>query len=286
MTLAEVSLDDKYAKERGRIFLTGIQALVRLPMLQRRRDLAAGHDTAGYVTGYRGSPLGGLDQQLAAARRFLDEHHVVVRPEVNEDLAATALWGTQQAELHGEGKLRRRVRHVVRQGAGGRPHRRRVQARQPRRHLAALGGVLVLMGDDHTCESSTTAHQSEFALIDAQIPVLNPAGVAEILEFGLKGFALSRYSGCWVGLKCVHDTVNTAASIELDPDAVRIVAPEFELPPGGLNIRWPDPPLAQEERLHRFKLDAARAFARSNRFDRLVFDPPAARLGIVSTGKS
>ncbi|MCC2663371.1 MAG: indolepyruvate ferredoxin oxidoreductase, partial [Geminicoccaceae bacterium] len=285
MTLAEVSLDDKYSKERGRVFLTGIQALVRLPMLQRGRDLAAGHDTAGYVTGYRGSPLGGLDQQMAAARPFLDQHHVVVRPEVNEDLAATALWGTQQAELHGEG----RYDGVFGMWYGKGPGVDRTGDVFKHGNLAGtsrLGGVLVLMGDDHTCESSTTAHQSEFALIDAQIPVLNPAGVAEILEFGLKGFALSRYGGCWVGLKCVHDTVNTAASIELDPEQVRIVTPDHELPPGGLNIRWPDPPLAQEERLHRFKLDAARAFARSNRFDRLLFDPPAARLGIVSTGKS
>jgi indolepyruvate ferredoxin oxidoreductase len=285
VTLAEVTLDDKYAKERGRIFLTGIQALVRLPMVQRHRDLAAGYKTAGYVTGYRGSPLGGLDQQLAAARRFLDEHHIVFRPGVNEDLAATALWGTQQAELHGEG----RCDGVFGMWYGKGPGVDRTGDVFKHGNLAGtsrLGGVLVLMGDDHTCESSTTAHQSEFALIDAQIPVLNPAGVAELLEFGLKGFALSRYSGCWVGLKCVHDTVNTAASIELDPEAVRIVTPEFALPPGGLNIRWPDPPLAQEERLHRFKLDAARAFAASNRFDRLIFDSQAARLGIVSTGKS
>jgi len=285
VTLADVTLDDKYAKERGRIFLTGIQALVRLPMLQRQRDLAGGQNTAGYVTGYRGSPLGGLDQQMAAARRFLDQHHVVVRPGVNEDLAATALWGTQQAELHGEG----RYDGVFGMWYGKGPGVDRTGDVFKHGNLAGtspLGGVLVLMGDDHTCESSTTAHQSEFALIDAQIPVLNPAGVAEILEFGLKGFALSRYSGCWVGLKCVHDTVNTAASIELDSERIDLVTPEFELPPGGLNIRWPDPPLAQEERLHRFKLEAARAFARSHRFDRLGFDSKAARLGIVTTGKS
>ncbi|HSA81755.1 MAG TPA: indolepyruvate ferredoxin oxidoreductase family protein, partial [Geminicoccaceae bacterium] len=285
MTLADVTLDDKYVKESGRIFLTGIQALVRLPMLQRRRDLAAGHDTAGYVTGYRGSPLGGLDQQLAAARRFLDQHHIVFQPGVNEDLAATALWGTQQAELHGEG----RYDGVFGMWYGKGPGVDRTGDVFKHGNLAGtskLGGVLALMGDDHTCESSTTAHQSEFALIDAQIPVLNPAGVAEILEFGLKGFALSRYAGCWVGLKCVHDTVNTAASIELDPAPLEIATPEFELPPGGLNIRWPDSPLAQEERLHRFKLEAARAFARGNRFDRLVLDSSSARLGIVSTGKS
>ncbi len=285
MTLAEVTLDDKYTKERGRVFLTGIQALVRLPMLQRQRDLAAGHDTAGYVTGYRGSPLGGLDQQMAAAKRFLDRHHIVFQPGVNEDLAATALWGTQQAELHGEG----RYDGVFGMWYGKGPGVDRTGDVFKHGNLAGtsrLGGVLALMGDDHTCESSTTAHQSEFALVDAQIPVLNPAGVAEILEFGLLGFGLSRYSGCWVGLKCVHDTVNTAASIELDMGRIQIAVPEFQLPPGGLNIRLPDPPLAQEERLHRFKLEAVRAFAATNRFDRLIFEAKAARLGIVSTGKS
>jgi indolepyruvate ferredoxin oxidoreductase len=285
VTLAKVALDDKYTKDRGRIFLTGIQALVRLPMLQRQRDLEAGHEVAGYVTGYRGSPLGGLDQQMMAARPFLEQHHVVFQPGVNEDLAATALWGTQQAELHGEGKYD----GVFGMWYGKGPGVDRTGDVFKHGNLAGtsrLGGVLVLMGDDHTCESSTTAHQSEYALVDAQIPVLNPAGVAEILEFGLLGFALSRYSGCWVGLKCVHDTVNTAASIELDPARIQIAAPDFELPPGGLNIRWPDTPLAQEERLHRYKLEAVRAFAATNRFDRTVFDSEVARLGIVSTGKS
>jgi indolepyruvate ferredoxin oxidoreductase len=286
VALAEVSLDDKYARDSGRIYLTGIQALVRLPMLQRARDLAAGHDTAGYVTGYRGSPLGGLDQQLAAAKRFLDDHHIVFRPGVNEDLAATALWGTQQAGLHGEG----RYDGVFGMWYGKGPGVDRTGDAFRHANLAgtaAQGGVLVCMGDDHTCESSTTAHQSEFALLDAMIPVVNPAGVAELLEFGLLGFALSRYSGCWVGLKCMHDTVNTAASIELELARLSIRMPQdFALPPGGLNIRWPDAPLAQEERLHRFKLEAARAFARANAFDRLVLDSPHARLGIVSTGKS
>ncbi|HZA66869.1 MAG TPA: indolepyruvate ferredoxin oxidoreductase family protein, partial [Geminicoccaceae bacterium] len=284
--LAEVSLDDKYTRESGRIYLTGIQALVRLPMLQRARDVAAGIDTAGYVTGYRGSPLGGLDQQLMAAKRFLEQHHVVFQPGVNEDLAATALWGTQQAGLHGEG----RYDGVFGMWYGKGPGVDRTGDAFRHANLAgsaAHGGVLALMGDDHTCESSTTAHQSEFAMVDAMMPVVNPAGVAELLEFGLLGFALSRYSGCWVGLKCMHDTVNTAASIELDPARINVRTPaDFELPPGGLNIRWPDSPLAQEERLHRFKLEAARAFARTNAFDRLVFDSQNARLGIVSTGKS
>jgi indolepyruvate ferredoxin oxidoreductase len=283
--LAEVSLDDKYTKESGRIYLTGVQALVRLPMLQRARDVAAGHDTAGYVSGYRGSPLGGLDQQLMAAKCYLEKHRIVFQPGVNEDLAATALWGTQQAGLHGEGC------HdgVFGMWYGKGPGVDRTGDAFRHANLAGtapLGGVLVLMGDDHTCESSTTAHQSEFAMVDAMIPVVNPAGVAELMQFGLLGFALSRYSGCWVGLKSMHDTVNTAASIELEPGASIRAPDDFELPPGGLNIRWPDSPLAQEERLHRYKLDAARAFARANAFDRLVLDSPSARLGIVSTGKS
>jgi indolepyruvate ferredoxin oxidoreductase len=286
VTLAEVSLDDKYAKEAGRIYLTGIQALVRLPMLQRRRDLAAGHDTACYISGYRGSPLGGLDQQLWAAKRFLDQHQIVFQPGVNEDLAATALWGTQQAGLHGEG----RYDGVFGMWYGKGPGVDRTGDAFRHANLAGtapLGGVLVLMGDDHTCESSTTAHQSEFALVDAMIPIVNPAGVAELLRFGLFGFALARYAGCWVGLKCVHDTVNTAASVELNSAWGETRLPgDFELPPGGLNIRWPDTPLAQEERLHRFKLEAVRAFARANRLDQRVFGDGKARLGIVSTGKS
>ena len=285
MKLADVSLDDKYARTEGRIFLTGIQALVRLPMLQQERDLAAGHRTAGYITGYRGSPLGSFDQQLAGARRFLDQHHIKVQTAVNEDLAATALWGTQQAQLSGEG----RYDGVFGMWYGKGPGVDRTGDAFRHANLAGtapLGGVLVCMGDDHTCESSTTAHQSEYAMVDAMIPITNPAGVAEILEFGLLGFALSRYAGCWVGLKCVHDTVNTAASIDLT-HRIEIRLPEDDpRPPGGLHIRWPDPFLAQEQRLHRYKLEAARAFARANRFDRLVLDSPRARLGIVTTGKS
>ncbi len=197
VTLAEVSLDDRYTKESGRIYLTGIQALVRLPMLQRARDLAAGHDTAGYISGYRGSPLGGLDQQLTAARRFLEQHHIVFQPGVNEDLAATALWGTQQAGLHGEG----RYDGVFGMWYGKGPGVDRTGDAFRHANLAGtapLGGVLVLMGDDHTCESSTTAHQSEFALVDAMIPVVNPAGVAELLEYRparLRAVSLQRLLG-------------------------------------------------------------------------------------------
>jgi indolepyruvate ferredoxin oxidoreductase len=286
VTLAQVTLDDKYRQAGGRIFLTGIQALVRLPMMQHARDRAAGHCTAGYIAGYRGSPLGGFDQQLAAARRWLEQHHVLARPAVNEDLAATALWGTQQSNLLGEGRYDGVVGMWYGKGPGV------DRSGDVFRHAnlagsAPLGGVLVLMGDDHTCESSTTAHQSEFALVDAMIPILNPAGVAELLALGLQGVALSRYSGCWVGLKCVHDTVNTAATVDLDVLEGAVALPtDFALPPGGLNIRWPDHPLAQEERLHRHKLEAVKAFAAANRLDRLVMPGRDAKLGVVAAGKS
>ncbi len=286
MSLLTVTLDDKYQKKNGRIYLTGVQALVRLPMMQRQRDQAAGHKTAGYISGYRGSPLGNLDQQMAQAKRYLDAHHVIAHPAVNEDMAATALWGTQQVNLFGDGAYD----GVFGMWYGKGPGVDRTGDAFRHANLAgssALGGVLVLMGDDHTCESSTTAHQSEYGLVDAMIPILNPAGVAEILEFGLYGFALSRFSGCWVGMKCVHDTVNTAASVDLGTIAPDIALPDRSvLPPEGLNIRWPDAPLAQEARLHLLKHDAVRAFAAANRLDRLILPTPKAKLGIISTGKS
>ncbi len=286
MTLLDVELEDKYTKADGRIYLTGIQALVRLPVMQRQRDQGVGRNTAGYISGYRGSPLGNFDQQLALAKRHLDAHHIVAQPGVNEDMAATALWGTQQVNLFGDGAYDGVFGIWYGKGPGvdrtGDAFRHANLA-----GTAPLGGVLVLMGDDHTCESSTTAHQSEFGLVDAMIPILNPAGVAEILQYGLIGFALSRFSGCWVGMKCVHDTVNTAASIDLNEIEPSIVIPDRSiLPPDGLNIRWPDTPLAQEARLHLLKHDAVRAFALANQLDRLIFKAPKAKLGVISTGKS
>ena len=284
--LNQVSLDDKYALESGRVFLNGTQALVRLPMMQRQRDAAAGLDTAAYVTGYRGSPLGALDQQMERAKRFLERNNIVFRAGVNEDLAATAIWGTQQINLsegakhdgvfsmwYGKGPGVDRSGDVFKHGnlAGSAPH----------------GGVLLLAGDDHTCKSSTTAHQSEFAFVDAMIPVLNPAGVQEFLDLGLYGWAMSRFSGCWVAFKTVAETVDSSASVHVDPHRVKIVTPEgFEMPEGGLNIRWPDEFLPQEDRLHRYKIQAALAFARANRLDKITLDSPKRRLGIATTGKS
>jgi indolepyruvate ferredoxin oxidoreductase len=286
MTLRNVSLDDKYTLENGRIFITGTQALVRMPMMQHLRDKAAGDDTACYISGYRGSPLGGYDLQLWSAGKFLEQHQIVFQPGVNEDLAATACWGTQQAHFHGENK------HdgvfAIWYGKG--PGVDRTGDAFRHGNLAGthpLGGVLVLMGDDHTCESSTTAHQSEFALVDAMIPILNPAGVQELLDYGIYGWALSRFSGCWAGLKCMKDTIDASAAVDVSSDRVQIRIPaDYAPPPGGLNIRWPDHPLEQEERLHKHKVEAARAFARANALDRIVVNAADARLGLMTCGKS
>lgn len=284
--LREVSLEDKYLLESGQIFVTGIQALVRLPMLQHRADQLAGRNTAGYVTGYRGSPLGALDQQLSLALPQLTERNIKFLPAVNEDLAATAVWGTQQAGLNRDGLYDGVFSMWYAKGPGV------DRSGDPFRHgnlagTSKYGGVLVLMGDDHTCESSTTAHQSEYSLVNTFIPVLNPAGVQDILDFGLYGWALSRFSGCWVGLKSVHDTIEASASVSVDLSRVHTTLPEnFVLPPGGLNLRWPDTPQEQEIRLHRLKLPAVEAFTRANPVDHHVLGADDAPLGIISTGKS
>ena len=240
MTLRTVSLDDKYTLESGRIFITGTQALVRLPLMQHLRDKAEGFHTGGYVSGYRGSPLGGYDQQLWAAKKHLQEHHIVFNPGVNEDLAATACWGTQQLGFHGEAKYDGVFAIWYGKGPGvdrtGDAFRHgNLAGSHPR------GGVLALMGDDHTCESSTTAHQSEYAMVDAMMPVLNPAGVQELLDYGIYGWALSRYAGVWVGLKCMKDTIDASGSVDVSPERVRIVAPtDFQMP-----RRRPEHPLAR-----------------------------------------
>ncbi|HEX8375654.1 MAG TPA: indolepyruvate ferredoxin oxidoreductase family protein, partial [Geminicoccaceae bacterium] len=292
--LRDVTLDDKYTLARGRVFMTGVQALVRLPLEQRRRDVAAGRNTAGYVTGYRGSPLGAYDQQLERAKGLLTEHHVVHQPGVNEDLAATAVQGTQQAGLAGEGRYDGVF--AVWYGKGPGVDRSGDAIRHGNLFgTAPLGGVLLLLGDDHTCESSTTAHQSEYAMVDAMVPILNPSGVAEILEYGLLGIAMSRFSGAWVSLKCVHDTVESTASVEVGPESPAVVLPtDYAPPPGGLSIRaypeqpWPPLALEVERLLHVHKLEAAKAFARANRIDRVVLGDVGgvASLTLVTAGKS
>jgi indolepyruvate ferredoxin oxidoreductase len=286
MNLATVSLDDKYTLERGPVFLTGTQALIRLLMLQRERDVRAGLNTAGFISGYRGSPLGGLDQALWRARPHLDSHHIRFQPGVNEDLAATAVWGTQQVGMfpganydgvfsmwYGKGPGVDRCGDVFKHAnaAGTSPR----------------GGVLALAGDDHAAKSSTLPHQSEHIFKACLIPHLNPASVQDYLDFGIHGFAMSRYSGCWIAFKCVTDVVESGASVIIDPTRITTKIPEdFTLPPGGLNIRWPDGILEQEARILDYKVYAALAYARANGLDRIVWDSPRARLGIITAGKS
>jgi indolepyruvate ferredoxin oxidoreductase len=286
MALAAVTLDDKYTLERGRIYLNGTQALARLPMLQRQRDLDAGLNTACFISGYRGSPLGGLDQTLWAARKYLKADHVHFVPGLNEDLAATSVWGSQQVNMF-EGAKYDGVFAMWYGKGPGVDRSGDVFKHANAAGTSPCGGVLVLAGDDHACKSSTLPHQSEYAFMDASIPVLNPSSVQEILDYGLIGWAMSRYSGCWIAMKTIAETVDSSASVRVAPDRVRIVQPqEFERPPGGLNIRWPDTPLEQEYRLHKYKLYAALAFARANKLDRVVIDSPVPRFGIVTTGKS
>ena len=283
---ADISLDDKYTLERGRAFITGTQALIRLPMQQRMRDARAGLNTAGFITGYRGSPLGSVDQTAMKAKKHLEAQHVRFHPGVNEDLAATSIWGSQQVNLF-EGAL---YDGVFGMWYGKGPGVDRCGDVFKHANMAGTsrhGGVLVLAGDDHAAKSSTTAHQSEHILKACGIPVLYPSSVQEYLDYGLHGWAMSRYTGLWVSMKCVTDIVESGASVDLDPDRVRIVLPEdFDLPPGGLNIRWPDAVLEQEARMNNYKWYAALAYARVNKLNRIVWDSPRAKIGIITAGKS
>ena len=280
-------LDDRYRLEAGRVFLTGTQALTRLPMMQRQRDLAAGLDTAGFISGYRGSPLGNYDMALWQAQEFLERNEIVFQSGINEDMAATAVWGSQQVGVlgkprfdgvfgiwYGKGPGVDRSGDALKHGnyAGSGPN----------------GGVLVLCGDDAGAKSSTIAHQSEQAMVHMGIPVLNPSNVQEYLDFGLYGLALSRYSGSWVAFKCLTDTVESSASVSVDPERVVIVEPtDFELPEGGLNLGAGGfGPPAAEKRLYEQRLPAVQAFVRANGLDRVVLDSERRRLGIVTTGKA
>ncbi len=284
--LYSVTLDDKYTLERGRAYMSGIQALVRLPMLQQERDKAAGLDTAGFISGYRGSPLGGLDLSLWKAKKHLAAHQIVFQPGVNEDLAATAVWGSQQVNLYPSAKYDGVFSMWYGKGPGvdrsGDVFKHANSAGSSRH-----GGVLVLAGDDHAAKSSTLAHQSEHLFKACGLPVLFPSNVQEYLDFGLHGWAMSRYSGLWVAMKCVTDVVESSASIDIDPHRTQIVLPgDFAMPEGGLNIRWPDPPLVQEARLLDYKWYAALAYVRANKLDRVEIDSPHARFGIITGGKA
>ncbi len=287
MVKSAPTLADKFDLSVDRVLLTGAQAALRLLLMQHERDRRAGLDTAGYITGYRGSPVANFDGQVARAAAELAAANVHFQPAINEELAADALWGAQQAELRGEGKYDGVFGMWYAKGPGV---DRAGDALRHANHAGTSkhGGVLALMGDDHTAEASTTAHQSEFAFVDAMIPILSPAGVQEILDYGVYGYAISRFAGTWVGIKCVKDTMEATAVVDGRVDRVAITLPtDFAMPEGGLNIRLNDPILTREARLHDFKRDAALAFVRANGLDKIVWrGGPSPRIGILSVGKS
>jgi len=286
-----VTLDDKYVSDKGRIYLTGIQALVRLALVQRRRDLAAGLNTAGFISGYRGSPLGGLDEALWKAREHLDAHHIRFQPGINEELAATAVWGSQQVHLLGDSDYDGIFALWYGKGPGV------DRCGDVFKHMnfagtAQHGGVLLVAGDDHAAYSSTLPHQSDHLFSASMIPVLYPCNVQEYLELGLHGWAMSRFSGCAVAFKALADTVESSASVEADPFRVRVVLPQdFVMPEGGLNCRPLHDPIGlqarkQEALMQDYKIYAALAYARANQLNRTMIDSRNARLGIIASGKS
>ena len=280
------SLDDKYTAESGSVFMTGTQALIRLPMAQMRRDSRNGLNTAAFITGYRGSPLGSYDQQLNLVKNHLDNHNITFQPGVNEDLAATAIWGTQQVPLSPQATREGVVGIWYAKGPGV------DRSGDAFKHANAAGtsqhgGVLCLAGDDHAAKSSTVPHQSDHGFMAALIPMLYPSSIHEFIEVGLLGIAMSRYSGCWVGMKVISDTVETSAVVELGDEYRPFAQPvDFDMPSGGLNLRWPDPPLVQDARLQEHKVYAALAFARANKLDHVVLESKRARFGIIASGKA
>lgn len=285
MTTQKISLNDRFDLAKSPVLLNGTQALVRVMMMQAARDKAAGLNTAGLVTGYRGSPLGAVDMQMMRAEKLLTESGVTFQAGLNEDLAATALWGAQQAELRGEGKYDGVFGLWYGKGPGV------DRSGDVMRHAnmagsSAHGGVLMAMGDDHTGESSTVLHQSDFAMVDAYMPVLSPAGVQEVLDYSLYGWALSRFSGLWVGLKTMKDTVEVTSVVDGDPHRLSFVTPEFTMPEGGLNIRLVDDRIVQESRLINYKRYAAEAFAYANKIDKRVWGKAGAKIGFVAAGKN
>jgi len=285
--LSDVSLDDKYVRDEGRIYITGVQALVRLPLVQRRRDRAAGLNTAGFVSGYRGSPLGTFDRELWAAKRHLDREDVVFQPGLNEDLAATSVWGSQQLGLS-PGAKRDGVFAIWYAKSPGVDRSGDALKHANAAGTAPLGGVLAIAGDDHACKSASLPSQSDYAFLDASIPVLHPATVAEVLRFGLIGWAMSRATGLWVGMKALADTMDSAATIDLAETSPAIITPDDFPAAADVSIRWPDSPLEQERRLFDVRLPAAIAFGRANGLNRIRIDPGAGRrrLMIVAVGKS
>jgi len=281
----KITLDDKYTLEKGRVYVTGTQALVRLPMIQRQRDKLNNLNTSAFISGYRGSPLGMYDKALWTAKKFLKNNDIDFESGLNEDLAATAVWGSQQAGLisesskdgvfgiwYGKGPGVDRSGDAFKHAnsAGTSPH----------------GGVVALLGDDHTAKSSTLAHQSEYAMVDAQIPVFNPANVQEILDYGLLAIALSRYAGVWTSMKCVTATMDSSASVNVDINRVNISKPDFEMPEEGVSIRWPDDVLGQELRLTNIKIPAVKSFIKANNINKIIWNKGHRKIGIISAGKA
>lgn len=285
--LETASLDDKYRLESGRAFMSGVQALVRLPMLQRQRDLAAGLNTGGFISGYRGSPLGGYDQALMAAKKHLAEQHIVFQPGVNEELGATAVWGTQMLDLYPQSKKYDGVFGIWYGKGPGVDRCSDVFKHANMAGTSKHGGVIAIAGDDHVAKSSTAAHQSDHIFKACGLPVFFPAGVQDILDMGLHAFAMSRFSGVWSGMKTIQEVVESSASVSVDPDRVKIILPEdFAMPPGGLHMRWPDAALDQEARLFDYKWYAALAYVRANKLNYNVIESPNDRFGIIASGKA
>ncbi|MBE7367381.1 indolepyruvate ferredoxin oxidoreductase family protein [Ramlibacter pallidus] len=286
--LETVTLDDKYSLDMGRAFMSGVQALVKLPMLQRQRDALQGRNTAGFISGYRGSPLGGYDQALWKAKKYLAAQNIVFQPGVNEELAATALWGTQQMGFAPAGSNRFDGVFGIWYGKG--PGVDRCSDVFKHANMAGTtpwGGVIAVAGDDHVAKSSTAAHQSDHIFKACGLPVFFPATVQEILDLGLHAFAMSRYSGIWSGMKTIQEIVESSATAVIDPERVRIQLPtDFEMPPGGLHIRWPDTALEQEARLYDYKWYAALAYIRANRLNHNVIEGPNDRFGLMASGKA
>jgi indolepyruvate ferredoxin oxidoreductase len=286
--LETVTLDDKYSLDHGRAFMSGVQALVKLPMLQRLRDQRAGKNTAGFISGYRGSPLGSYDQALWNAKKYLQAQNIVFQPGVNEELAATALWGTQQLGFAPPGTNRFDGVFGIWYGKGpGVDRCSDVFKHANNAGTTPWGGVIAVAGDDHVAKSSTAAHQSDHIFKACGLPVFFPASVQEILDLGIHAFAMSRYAGVWAGMKTIQEIVESSASAIIDPERVQIQLPtDFEMPPGGLHIRWPDHALEQEARLFHHKWYAALAYVRANRLNHNVIATPHDRLGLIASGKA
>jgi len=286
--LETVTLDDKYSLDYGRAFMSGVQALVKLPMLQRLRDAQAGKNTAGFISGYRGSPLGGYDQALWKAAPYLKAQNIVFQPGVNEELAATALWGTQQLGFTPPATHKFDGVFGIWYGKGpGVDRSGDVFKHATLAGTTAWGGVIAVAGDDHVAKSSTAAHQSDHIFKACGLPVFFPASVQEILDLGIHAFALSRYASVWSGMKTIQEIVESGATAMIDPQRVEVRIPtDFEMPPGGLHIRWPDGPLEQEARLFDHKWYAALAYIRANRLNHNVIEGPNDRFGLIASGKA